>query len=80
MKKWIKDRKEFVGKKMIGFNFKAFMIAHNLTVEQLTTLLKYKTVDGTMKMLDRGTVKASKLADLESQFKDLENYRIKKTK
>lgn len=79
MQKWVRERRKFIGKKMIAFNFKSFMISENLTVEELAKLLGY-TIDGTMTMLNRGTVKANKLLTIKQTYPDAERYEVKKTK
>lgn len=65
--KWIKDFKEFVGKKTYIFDFKNFMKDYGLTVEQLSKTIGY-TFDGTIKMLNRGTLKISTLDKLKAIY------------
>ena len=57
MRKRYRDKRK--GQKaMVQFEFKRFMTDHNLTVESFAKMIGY-TLDGTLKMLKRGTIKNS---------------------
>lgn len=75
MKKWVKERR---GRKMIVFNFKGFMQSENLTVEVLAKLLGY-TVEGTITMLNRGTIKINNLVTLKKRYPGAIKYERIKT-
>lgn len=71
---WIKDFKEFIGKKTFVFNFKEFMKDKNITVEELSKIVGY-TFDGTIKMLNRGTIKLSTLSKIRIIYPQIDNYK-----
>lgn len=75
-KKWIDTYREFVGKKIYSFNFNKFFKDTNITVEKFAELIGY-TVDGVIKMIQRGTIKIKTYEVLEQHFNNLNKYIIK---
>lgn len=76
---WIKKRRETLGKKMVSLDFEQLMIELDLTVEQLAKKIGY-TLDGTIVMLRRGTMKLSLYDKLIKQYPDIKfkNFERKK--
>lgn len=73
---WVEKR--IVNKTLIPFDFQRFMKDFKLTFEDLQESLDY-SVSGTAKLLLRGTIKISKIKELETKYeKPLKKYwRIK---
>jgi hypothetical protein len=71
---WIKKHREFVGKKVFLIDFNKFLKDKKLTVEELSKIISY-TFDGTMKMLERGTIKLSTYNKLKELHSDLDKYK-----
>jgi hypothetical protein len=60
-------------RRMLAFDFAAFMKKYEITVEQLMKLISY-TYGGVEKMMVRGTVKPHVIEDLQRLYPDIMKY------
>jgi hypothetical protein len=72
--KWIKNFRKLKGRKnTIDFNFEKFMTHTLATVEDIALALGY-SVNGTIAMLKRGTVKKNTLDKLSKRWPSAKSY------